>query len=401
MTELQNELLAFGTKFPSPSGASYYLGSDGEPMKDRPLEIWITCRMAHVYSIGAALGFEGAGELADQGLKGIRGILTDTQNGGWYPGVTKEQKPLPEKQCYAHAFVMLAAASTLLMERPGAEELLKRSTEIFLDKFWDDEEGLSVDTWNTEFTVLEPYRGLNANMHSVEAFLALADVTHEEIWRQRAGRIVAHVLDWAEHNNWRIPEHFHEDWTPDLEYNADKLDDPFKPYGATPGHGIEWGILITQWSLSTYKNEPEKAAPYIEKASLIYERAAADGWKRNGKPGIVYTTGWDGDPVVSDRMHWTLAEAINTSAVLYHVTGKPLYKAQYAEYMEYLDTIVHDPVNGSWYHQLDEENHLMETVWPRKSDLYHALQSTLIPKLDSSISVAVAVKEKLYLQEQH
>ena len=193
MTELQNELLAFGTKFPSPSGASYYLGSDGEPMKDRPLEIWITCRMAHVYSIGAALGFEGAGELADQGLKGIRGILTDTQNGGWYPGVTKEQKPLPEKQCYAHAFVMLAAASTLLMERPGAEELLKRSTEIFLDKFWDDEEGLSVDTWNTEFTVLEPYRGLNANMHSVEAFLALADVTHEEIWRQRAGRIIAHM----------------------------------------------------------------------------------------------------------------------------------------------------------------------------------------------------------------
>ncbi|MCB7534982.1 AGE family epimerase/isomerase, partial [Escherichia coli] len=53
-------------------------------------------------------------------------------------------------------------------------------------------------------------------------------------------------------NNWRIPEHFNSDWEPELEFNADKPDDQFKPYGATPGHGIEWARLITQYALSVY-----------------------------------------------------------------------------------------------------------------------------------------------------
>ena len=42
---------------------------------------------------------------------------------------------------------------------------------------------MACDTWNTEFTVLDPYRGLNANMHTVEAFLAAADVTGDERYR--------------------------------------------------------------------------------------------------------------------------------------------------------------------------------------------------------------------------
>ena len=398
LTELQNELLAFGVRFPAPDGTSYYLGSDGAPMTERARETWITCRMAHVYSIGSALGFPGSDALVDQAVKGLCTVLYDYINGGYYPGILPEGVPLPEKQCYGHAFVILAACSAYLAGRPGAKELLDDSTEIFLRKFWDDDKGLSVDTWNTEFRRLEPYRGLNANMHSVEAFLAAADVTGEEIWRKRAGRIIEHVLNWAEDNHWRIPEHFTEDWVPDLEYNADKPDDPFKPYGATPGHGIEWGRLVTQWALSTFRDAPEQAEPYIAKACRLYEQAIADGWNADGEPGIVYTTGWDGKPVVHDRMHWTLAETINTSAVLYHVTGNPLYKEQYAMYMQYLDETVHDQVNGSWFHQLDEHNQLKETVWPGKSDIYHALQSTLIPKLDPSVSVAVAVKRGLYLE---
>ena len=45
------ELLCFERKFPSPGGASYYLGGDGTPWTDRPRETWITSRMTHVYSI--------------------------------------------------------------------------------------------------------------------------------------------------------------------------------------------------------------------------------------------------------------------------------------------------------------------------------------------------------------
>ena len=395
LKEIRERLLSFGHQFPSPGGSSYYLGDDGTPWKERNRETWITSRMAHVYSIGSMLGHEGSEALADAALKGLRGELHDDKNGGWYAGLTKDNEVVPTKQCYAHAFVILAASSGVLAGREGARELLKDALALYDFRFWNEEEGLSCDTWNTEFTELDSYRGLNANMHTVEAFLAAADVTEEEKYRVRAGRIINHVLGWAKDNNWRIPEHFSSDWVPDLECNKERPDDQFKPYGATPGHGIEWARLIAQWALSTYKEDKEGAAPYVQAAEKLYNRAVGDGWNADGAPGIVYTTDWDGKPVVHDRMHWTLAEAINTSAVLFHITGNEKYAADYAEFMKYLDEKVLDHVHGSWFHQLDRENNLLETVWPGKSDIYHALQATLIPYYAPSLSIAVAVKKKV------
>lgn len=395
LKRIREGLLSFGHQFPSPGGSSYYLGDDGTPWKERNRETWITSRMTHVYSIGSMLGHEGSEALADAALKGLRGELHDDKNGGWYAGLTKDNEVVPTKQCYAHAFVILAASSGVLADREGARELLKDALVLYDLRFWNEEEGLSCDTWNTEFTELDSYRGLNANMHTVEAFLAAADVTEDEKYRVRAGRIIHHVLGWAKDNNWRIPEHFSSDWVPDLECNKDRPDDQFKPYGATPGHGIEWARLIAQWALSTYKEDKEGAAPYVQAAENLYNRAVGDGWNADGAPGIVYTTDWNGKPVVHDRMHWTLAEAINTSAVLFHITGNEKYAADYAEFMKYLDEKVLDHVHGSWFHQLDQENNLLETVWPGKSDIYHALQATLIPYYDPSLSIAVAVKKKV------
>jgi len=395
LKRIREGLLSFGHQFPSPGGSSYYLGDDGTPWKERNRETWITSRMAHVYSIGSMLGYEGSEALADAALKGLRGELHDDKNGGWYAGLTKNNEVVPTKQCYAHAFVILAASSGVLAGREGARELLKDALALYDLRFWNEEEGLSCDTWNTEFTELDPYRGLNANMHTVEAFLAAADVTEDEKYRVRAGRIIHHVLGWARDNNWRIPEHFSSDWVPELECNKERPDDQFKPYGATPGHGIEWARLIAQWALSTYKEDKEGAAPYVQAAEKLYNRAVGDGWNADGAPGIVYTTDWDGKPVVHDRMHWTLAEAINTSAVLFHITGNEKYAADYAEFMKYLDEKVLDHIHGSWFHQLDRENNLLETVWPGKSDIYHALQATLIPYYAPSLSIAVAVKKKV------
>ena len=297
---------------------------------------------------------------------------------------------------------------------------MDEAVALYDNRFWNEEEGLACDTWNTEFTELDGYRGLNANMHTVEAFLAASDVTGDPKYRVRAGRIIDRVLEWAKGNDWRIPEHYNSDWQADLMCNIDKPDDPFKPFGATPGHGIEWARLITQWALSTFGGQCaagenrqgvgapagdcplEKAAryraqkaaeKYLDVAEHLFGRAIGDAWNADGAPGIVYTTDWEGKPVVHDRMHWTLAEAINTSAVLYHVTGNESYAALYEEFMRYLDTKVMDHVNGSWFHQLDRENRLLNTVWPGKSDLYHALQAMLIPYYAADLSIAPAVKQ--------
>ena len=382
-------LLNFGHRFPSETGASYFLGDDGTPWTDRPRETWITCRMAHVYGIGAALGHKGSEELIDKAVNGLLTALKDNEYGGWYPGINPDGTKMKEKQAYAHAFVMLAGSTAVLLNRPRGKELLEEAKRVFDEYYWNEKEGMSCDTWNTEFTELDSYRGINANMHSVEAFLAVADATGDEKYRIRAGRIVNRVLSFAENNNWRTPEHFSDTWIPLYGFNSDKRDDRFKPYGATPGHGIEWSRLTCQWATSSLTREDQ--IPYIEKAEKLYRQAIKDGWYADGEPGIVYTTDWNGLPVVHDRMHWTLAEAINSSAVLYHLTGKKEYAEDYAMFMQYLDEKVIDHINGSWFHQLDRNNRVIGTVWPGKSDLYHAFQAMLIPYYPHDVSIASAV----------
>lgn len=396
LREIREGLFKFGHRFPSPGGSSWYLGEDGTPWKEKNRDTYVTCRMSHVYSIGALMGHEGSTELVDAALKGLCGELRDKENDGWYEGLTADGKNLPLKQCYTHAFVILAFCSACLIERPEAKERLAEALQIYDKYFWNEEEGLACDNWNTEFTVLDDYRGLNANMHTVEAFLAAADVAEKNEYRERAGRIIHHVISWAKNNNWRIPEHYTKDWEPDLEKNKEKPDDPFKPYGATPGHGMEWARLITQWALSAYPEDQERRFPYIEAAEQLFRRVMKDAWNADGAPGIVYTTGWNGETIVHDRMHWTLAEAINTSAVLYRVTKKQEYADAYAAFMEYLDEKVLDHVNGSWFHQLDRNNNVSGTVWPGKADIYHALQATLIPYYAPGVSIAFAVKMGLH-----
>ena len=68
-------------------------------------------------------------------------------------------------------------------------------------RFWDERAGALVDVCNRDWSVLEPYRGANANMHGVEAMLA----TEDPVWLERAGRITQRlVVD----NHPRLIEHF-------------------------------------------------------------------------------------------------------------------------------------------------------------------------------------------------
>ena len=62
-------------------------------------------------------------------------------------------------------------------------------------------------------------------------------------------------------------------------------------------------------------------------AQGLFARAVADGWQRTG--GFVYTTDFDGQPVVSDRLHWVVTEAIGAAAALHAVTGDEEYERWY------------------------------------------------------------------------
>ena len=137
LADCTDRLLAFGRRFPSPEGGSWYLGSDGAPLTDRPRETWITSRMVHVYCLGILTGRPGSRELAAAALKGLTGELKDREHGGWYAGRLADGGILPGKHCYAHAFVILAASSAVITGMLGADALLKEALEVYDRYFWD------------------------------------------------------------------------------------------------------------------------------------------------------------------------------------------------------------------------------------------------------------------------
>ena len=130
-------------------------------------------------------------------------------------------------------------------------------------------------------------------------------------------------------------------------------------------------------------------------AQALFGQAVADGWAVDGADGFVYTTDWDGSPVVRDRMHWVAAEATAAAAALWARTGDSSYATSYERWWDYTDAHLIDRERGSWHHQLDAANRPIATVWPGKPDLYHAFQATLFPRLPLSPTLATALSRGL------
>ncbi len=386
-------LLAFGRRIVAPGGGAAYLDDLGQPDPRRGVQTWITCRTVHVYAVGMMLGIPGCEPVARGAMAGLTGPLRDAERGGWFHGLAADGAPEmgAGKSCYDHAFVLLAASSARLAGLPGSRSLLDDACAVFLDRFWDEQVGLAVDTWDVAFETLDPYRGLNANMHTLEAMLAVADATGDPAWLDRARRVAGFVVRLAAEHGGRLPEHFDASWRADLELNADRADDPFKPYGATVGHGLEWSRLLLQLEAATR----DESGDLNTAARVLFDRAVHDGWAADGAPGFVYTTDWAGHPVVRARMHWVVAEGISAADALHRRTGDHRFADLYARWWDYTAEHVIDHDRGSWHHELDAENRPCGDVWPGKPDLYHAVQATLLPRLPLGVSIARAIHDGL------
>jgi sulfoquinovose isomerase len=377
-------LLGFAREIVRPDGMAAWLDDSGSPDPTRAAQTWIAARMAHVHYLGSLRGVPGCDLIARRLMHGLATVARDPVFGGWNDSVPAD--PDADKSAYTHAFVILAAATGAMAGDETARQVLAESLALVDDKFWEPRFGRFADVWSHDWSELRGYRGMNANMHLVEAMLAATDATSDSQWAQRAVGICEFVLGCASKNGWRIPEHFDDRWVADLEFNRDSPADQFKPYGATVGHAFEWSRLIVQ--AAPLSSDPQE---FIAGAQSLFVRAVADGWARDGQPGFVYTTDWAGAPVVSDRLHWVVAEAIAAAAVLENLTGLDLYASSYADWWDYAATCFIDLNNGSWHHQLDPKNRPSSTVWSGKPDLYHAYQAVVISQLPPSTSVAAGV----------
>ncbi len=383
--------LRFARGFANPEGGAWYLDDAGRPDESRPVATWITARMAHVYSLGHLAGLPGCRPLAAAALGGLTGRLRDEVNGGWFASLGPGEERDETKAAYAHAFVVFAASSATVAGVPGARALLDEALAVLDERFWEEGPGLHRDSAVADWSLFSDYRGVNANMHSVEALLSAADTTGDVRWRERAARITGTVLGWAAGNDWRIPEHFDRAWIPMLEHHRDQPDHPFEPYGATVGHGLEWARLALHLRAALGDDAPPEL---LDGARGLFDRAVADGWAADGADGFVYTTDWSGTPVVRQRMHWVLAEAISVAGALSAATGDPVYDAWYRTWWDYAVEHLVDQ-DGSWRHELDPTNRPAGTVWPGRPDLYHSVHAVLLQRLPLAPSAPTALAKGL------
>jgi mannose/cellobiose epimerase-like protein (N-acyl-D-glucosamine 2-epimerase family) len=376
----------------------------GVPEPDRAA-LWITCRMTHVFALGALRGRDGCAELVDHGVHALATTFADDEHGGWFAAVTAgpdgtvtaDGDDGARKEAYPHAFVLLAAASATAAGRPGAQELLARATDLHAARFWDETAGMVVEGWDRSFSTAEDYRGANASMHTVEAYLAVADVTGDDVWVDRALRITRRIIDhFARTHRWRIPEHFTTSWEPVLDYNRDAPADPFRPFGATIGHWLEWARLVLQLRASLAARDREVEPWLLEAPVALFNAAMAEGWAVDGANGFVYTVDFEGAPVVRERMHWVVCEAIGAAASLHRAVddGADLYESWYRISWDYARRhLIETP--GRWRHELAPDNTPSAGTWSGKPDVYHAYQATLFSRAPLAPALAPALAQGL------
>ena len=385
-------LLDFALASVAEEGGFGWLDDEGQIDRSQERPLWLTCRMTHVAAIGTLLGHPGCREALDHGIEALRTVFHDDEYGGWYSQIDWESNPSDDtKAAYPHAFVILASSSAVAA---GADALplFQEALRVSTTRFWDENDRMVVEEWDRTFDHLDSYRGVNANMHTVEAYMAAADVldalgeASAGEWRERGLDIAVRVLGEAQANDWRIPEHFDARWLPRLEYNRDQPRDPFRPYGATIGHSLEWVRLCLQ----LWASIPHAPSWMPDAAMALYDRGLTDGWAVDGHDGFVYTTDWNGAPIVHERMHWVVAEAIGASWALGRA-GLVDTSADLDRWWTYANTYLIDHEHGSWHHELDRFNKPSSSVWKGKPDVYHALQATLLQSLPLTPSIVPAL----------
>lgn len=255
---------------------------------------------------------------------------------------------------YGHAFVMLAASWAMRAGIEGAEKTLYAVHDFMNRHFYEAAHHAYADERDETLAHLSDYRGQNANMHSVEALIAAYEATGDSAFLERA-ETVAHqfCVVLAAQADGQIWEHYDQNWQHDWQYNIDKPDDLFKPWGFQPGHQIEWAKLLLQLDGLSAQDW------YLPTAEKLFSTAMKKGW--DGEyGGLVYGYGPDGKFADAKKYFWVQAEAIAASWRLWARTGKADYRADYHRLWAWSWQHLIDHTHGGWYRIVDRDGSWLE-----------------------------------------
>ncbi|PTQ73324.1 AGE family epimerase/isomerase [Celeribacter persicus] len=343
----------------------------GRAIPDQPQTLMTTARLVHAYALGHLAGAPACTDILDAGMAALKNEHRDRLYGGYLPIARGNGAVSEDKLAYGHVFVLLAAASAKAAGHDEADRVLAEVCADIDMHFWDEGTGRLRDEFRRDWTVFSKYRGMNANMHGIEAFLSAFEATGDEVFLLRAGRILTFFTnEIAPAYGWHLPEHYTAEWAVDRSYAGDPM---FRPAGTTPGHSFELGRLLLQyWDLS---GRPNTDAPRI--ARRLIETAADAAWQPTG--GFAYTLDFKGNVAVSDRYWWPVAEAMGAFSSLHKLSLKEVDAEWFRRLWNVANRFFVDHDRGGWYPEIDEVGRPVERQFTGKPDIYHALQACIYP----------------------
>lgn len=355
-----------------PKPGFHVLDYDGAPLNSTIQELHTTTRLTHSFALGKLFGVAGCDDIIDKGMSYIWHHHRDTDYGGYLWALDGNLVHNDRKLAYGHAFVLLAASSAKIAGHPDADRLIDDVSTVLDVRFWEEERGLFADEWTRDWSLLSTYRGMNANMHAVEALLTAFEATGRETYLSKAGRI----LDFFVHKigakeNWRLPEHYTVGWQIDRYYAGDPM---FKPAGTTPGHSFELSRLLLQyWDLSGRPDDLSR-----ETAWKLIKTALSDAWDtENG--GLFYTINFDGTPASRSRYWWPVTEAIGALASFLKLEETQERHMWYSRLWRFSEAHFIDRDKGGWFPEINAFGKPENIQFVGKPDIYHSIQATLFP----------------------
>ena len=323
---------------------------DGSIFDDQTKHLVGTCRFVYIFSIAAILTEKS--EYKEAARHGVQFLLNHhRQPKGGYAWILEGLKINDAtNHCYGHAFVLLAFATSLKAGIQESAEPLVETFNLMERRFWRQDDRLYVDEISSDWSIVDPYRGQNANMHTCEAMIAAFEATGETNYLDRATALAIRVcVDMTQQSDGMIWEHYDKKWDPDWRYNLDDPKNLFRPFGYLVGHWMEWAKLLL---ILEEINPQEWMLPH---AKRLFNAAIEQGWDHNSG-GMNYAVSPNGEIIDTDRYYWVLSETVAAAGLLANRTGDSTYTDWYSKSWTWsLENLV-DQQYGGWYRVLDNKN---------------------------------------------
>jgi len=311
------------------------------------------------------------------GVAFLRDVHRDPRTGGyaWQLAWSAGRKEVldGDNHCYGLAFVMLAYAHALRAGVQEARGYIAETWDLMEARFWEPEHGLYADQASADWSVLDTYRGQNANMHSCEALLAAYEATGEVRYLHRAETLARNITQrQALLAGGSVWEHYRADWSVDWDYNRDDKTNIFRPWGYQPGHLTEWAKLLLL--LERHRAHLAAGADWLApRAVQLFDTALLRAWDAE-HGGICYGFAPDNAICDGDKYFWVQAESFAAAALLAVRTGNPAYWDWYDRIWDYSWTHFVDHDHGAWYRILGPDNRkLSDEKSPAGKTDYHTM----------------------------